>query len=131
MIRPGRQQYHVPVLPLQAYKNLGTIGEGTYGIVLKCRHKETGQVVAIKQFKKTDEDKKVWQQKYSNARFQRRWSHARVQIVGANSGIYILRCYAQTRLIGICELPCPHVSVLECSLYLSQRLFMAGKLLVK
>jgi cyclin-dependent kinase-like len=38
---------------------MGTIGEGTYGIVLKCRHKETGQVVAIKQFKKTDEDKKV------------------------------------------------------------------------
>ena len=43
----------------QAYQNLGTIGEGTYGIVLKCLHKETGQVVAIKQFKKTDEDKKV------------------------------------------------------------------------
>ena len=43
----------------QAYQNLGTIGEGTYGIVLKCRHKETGQIVAIKQFKKTDEDKKV------------------------------------------------------------------------
>lgn len=38
---------------------MGTIGEGTYGIVLKCRHRETGQVVAIKQFKKTDEDKKV------------------------------------------------------------------------
>ena len=43
----------------QAYQNLGTIGEGTYGIVLKCRHRETGQIVAIKQFKKTDEDKKV------------------------------------------------------------------------
>ena len=43
----------------QAYQNLGTIGEGTYGIVLKCLHRETGQVVAIKQFKKTDEDKKV------------------------------------------------------------------------
>ncbi|CAL5227434.1 g10397 [Coccomyxa viridis] len=44
---------------MEAYQNLGTIGEGTYGIVLKCRHKETGQIVAIKQFKKTDEDKKV------------------------------------------------------------------------
>lgn len=43
----------------QAYQNLGTIGEGTYGIVLKCRQKETGQIVAIKQFKKTDEDRKV------------------------------------------------------------------------
>ena len=48
----------------QAYQNLGTIGEGTYGIVLKCRHKETGQIVAIKQFKKTDEDKKVGSKEY-------------------------------------------------------------------
>ena len=69
MLRPQREQRSLlvanitecPLLFLQAYKNLGTIGEGTYGIVLKCRHKDTGQVVAIKQFKKTDEDKKVRQ----------------------------------------------------------------------
>eukprot|EP00164_Ancoracysta_twista_P003333 GFYU01004446.1.p1 GENE.GFYU01004446.1~~GFYU01004446.1.p1 ORF type:complete len:585 (-),score=66.64 GFYU01004446.1:590-2344(-) len=44
---------------MENYENLGTIGEGTYGIVLKCRHKETGQIVAIKKFKESDEDEQV------------------------------------------------------------------------
>lgn len=41
---------------MDKYKNLGVIGEGSYGIVLKCRHKETGQLVAIKKFMETDDD---------------------------------------------------------------------------
>jgi cyclin-dependent kinase-like len=44
---------------MENYENLGTIGEGTYGVVLKCRHKETGQIVAIKKFKESDEDEQV------------------------------------------------------------------------
>lgn len=31
----------------------------TYGVVLKCRHKESGQIVAIKKFKESDEDEQV------------------------------------------------------------------------
>ena len=31
----------------------------TYGVVLKARHKETGQIVAIKKFKESDEDEQV------------------------------------------------------------------------
>eukprot|EP01079_Euglenida_sp_SAG-EU17-18_P001873 gene1873-2957_t len=40
---------------MENYENLGPIGEGTYGVVIKARHKETGQIVAIKKFKETDE----------------------------------------------------------------------------
>jgi hypothetical protein len=29
---------------MEKYENLGIIGEGSYGVVMKCRHKETGQV---------------------------------------------------------------------------------------
>jgi hypothetical protein len=29
---------------MEKYENLGIIGEGSYGVVIKCRHKETGQV---------------------------------------------------------------------------------------
>lgn len=43
----------------QKYENLGKIGEGTYGIVLKCRHRSTGQLVAIKKFKESDHDELV------------------------------------------------------------------------
>jgi cyclin-dependent kinase-like len=35
------------------------VGEGSYGLVLKCRHRETGQLVAIKKFIESEEDKVV------------------------------------------------------------------------
>ena len=44
---------------MENYEILGTIGEGTYGVVLKARHKETGRVVAIKKFKESEEDEQV------------------------------------------------------------------------
>lgn len=44
---------------MEKYDNLGNIGEGSYGMVMKCRHKESGQLVAIKKFLETDEDKTV------------------------------------------------------------------------
>jgi cyclin-dependent kinase-like len=39
---------------MECYDQLGTIGEGTYGVVLKARHRESQQVVAIKKFKESD-----------------------------------------------------------------------------
>ncbi len=35
------------------------IGEGSYGMVMKCRHKESRQMVAIKKFLETEDDKMV------------------------------------------------------------------------
>jgi len=42
---------------MDKYENLGVVGEGSYGVVIKCRHKETGQTVAIKKFLDTEDDK--------------------------------------------------------------------------
>ena len=44
---------------MDKYESLGVVGEGSYGIVMKCRHKETGQMVAIKKFMEGDEDAQV------------------------------------------------------------------------
>jgi len=44
---------------MENYESLGVIGEGTYGVVMKARHRETGQIVAIKKFKESDEDEQV------------------------------------------------------------------------
>ncbi|KAL3875407.1 hypothetical protein ACJMK2_033355 [Sinanodonta woodiana] len=44
---------------MEKYENLGLVGEGSYGMVLKCKHKETGQLVAIKKFLESDDDKMV------------------------------------------------------------------------
>jgi cyclin-dependent kinase-like len=44
---------------MNKYEVLGIVGEGAYGIVLKCRNKETGDIVAIKKFKDTEDDEIV------------------------------------------------------------------------
>lgn len=44
---------------MEYYEKVGPIGEGTYGVVMKCRHKETGQIVAIKKFKESEDDLQI------------------------------------------------------------------------
>lgn len=41
---------------MDKYENLGIAGEGAYGVVLKCRNKDTGELVAIKKFREADAD---------------------------------------------------------------------------
>ena len=41
------------------YVHLGNLGEGSYGMVMKCRDTTTGQLVAIKKFIESEEDKLV------------------------------------------------------------------------
>ena len=38
------------------YEVLGVVGEGAYGIVYKCKNRETGKYVAIKKFKETEDE---------------------------------------------------------------------------
>lgn len=44
---------------VQAYQVLSEVGEGTYGVVLKCVHRQSGRIVAVKKFKETEEDDQV------------------------------------------------------------------------
>ncbi|XP_067928199.1 cyclin-dependent kinase-like 4 [Watersipora subatra] len=44
---------------MDKYENLGPVGEGSYGMVLKCRHKETQQIVAVKKFLESEDDTMV------------------------------------------------------------------------
>lgn len=41
---------------MQKYSKLDLIGEGAYGIVWKCKHMDTNELVAIKKFKESEED---------------------------------------------------------------------------
>ena len=43
----------------QAYEELGKLGEGTYGTVLRCRHRGTKELVAVKRFKESGEENQV------------------------------------------------------------------------
>jgi hypothetical protein len=44
---------------MDKYDHEGVVGEGSYGVVIKCRNRENGQIVAIKKFLETDEDQTV------------------------------------------------------------------------
>jgi serine/threonine protein kinase len=44
---------------MEKYENISVVGEGSYGLVMKCRHRETGQLVAIKKFIETEDDQSV------------------------------------------------------------------------
>ena len=44
---------------MNKYEVLGVVGEGAYGVVLRCRNKESGETVAIKKFKESEDDEVV------------------------------------------------------------------------
>ena len=44
---------------MNKYEVLGGVGEGAYSVVLKCRNKETSDVVAVKKFKESEDDEVV------------------------------------------------------------------------
>lgn len=44
---------------MNKYEIQGIVGEGAYGIVYKAKNKESGEVVAIKKFKESEEDEVV------------------------------------------------------------------------
>jgi len=41
---------------MDKYERHATLGEGAYGVVFKCRNKETGVRVAVKKFFESEED---------------------------------------------------------------------------
>ncbi|KAK7083901.1 Cyclin-dependent kinase-like 1 [Halocaridina rubra] len=41
---------------MEKYEKLSKIGEGSYGVVYKCRNRENGQLVAIKKFVESEDD---------------------------------------------------------------------------
>ncbi|XP_032631605.1 cyclin-dependent kinase-like 1 [Chelonoidis abingdonii] len=41
---------------MEKYEKIGKLGEGSYGVVFKCRSRDTGQIVAIKKFLESEDD---------------------------------------------------------------------------
>ena len=44
---------------MNLYEKISTVGEGTYGIVMKCRNRENNAIVAIKMFRESEADELI------------------------------------------------------------------------
>jgi cyclin-dependent kinase-like len=63
---------------MDLYETQELIGEGTYGVVIKARHKATGQLVAIKRFRQTDDDEIVKKTAVREIKHLKRLRHSNV-----------------------------------------------------
>lgn len=57
--RTKPSQYSHITSNLQRYREIESIGEGTYGVVIRSVHKATGTLVAIKEFKDSKDKERV------------------------------------------------------------------------
>ncbi|XP_076241116.1 cyclin-dependent kinase-like 4 [Calliopsis andreniformis] len=60
---------------MDKYEMMEVVGEGTYGVVMKCKHRETGQLVAIKRFLETEEDLQVRKMVFREIRMLKKLHH--------------------------------------------------------
>jgi|TARA_B110000977_G_scaffold139700_1_gene177321 cyclin-dependent kinase-like len=63
---------------MNKYEVLGVVGEGAYGVVLKCRNKDTGELVAVKKFKESDDDASVRKTTLREVKVLRALKHANI-----------------------------------------------------
>lgn len=47
---------HVQSGKMERYEKLSRLGEGSYGVVYKCRDRDTGGLVAVKRFVESEDD---------------------------------------------------------------------------
>ncbi|XP_012524644.1 cyclin-dependent kinase-like 4 [Monomorium pharaonis] len=60
---------------MEKYENIEIVGEGSYGLVMKCKHRKSGQIVAIKKFLETEEDIQVQKMAFREIRMLKKLHH--------------------------------------------------------
>jgi cyclin-dependent kinase-like len=92
---------------MENYESLGIIGEGTYGVVMKARHKESGQVVAIKKFKESDEDEQVRKTSLREVRVLKQLRHDNIitllEVFRRKGKLYLVFEYVEKTILEVLE----------------------------
>lgn len=97
---------------MNKYEVLGVVGEGNqnsgaYGVVLKCRNKENGEIIAIKKFKESEDDEIVRKTTIREVRILKMLKHENiVQLKEAfrRSGkLYLVFEYVEKNLLEVLE----------------------------
>jgi len=92
---------------MNKYDILGVVGEGAYGVVLKCRNKENGEIVAIKKFKESEEDDNVKKSILREVKILRSLKHDNVvhlkEAFRRKGKLYLVFEYVEKNLLEVLE----------------------------
>ncbi|OMJ67605.1 hypothetical protein SteCoe_35187 [Stentor coeruleus] len=92
---------------MNKYEVIGVVGEGAYGVVLKCRNKETGEFVAIKKFKESEEDESTHKITIREIKILRMIKHESIvqmkEAFRRKGRLYLVFEYVEKNLLEILE----------------------------
>ena len=92
---------------MNKYEVLGVVGEGAYGVVLRCRNKDTGEVVAIKKFKESEDDEIVRKTTLREVKILRMLKHENIvelrEAFRRKGKLYLVCEYVEKNLLEILE----------------------------
>ncbi len=92
---------------MNKYEVLGVVGEGAYGVVLKCRNKETTEIVAIKKFKESEDDEILKKTTLREVRILRMLRHTNIvclkEAFKRKAKLYLVFEYVDKNLLEVLE----------------------------
>lgn len=68
---------------MDRYEKLSRLGEGSYGIVYKCRDRDTGNLVAVKRFVESEDDpaiRKIALREIRLLKVKIKWRYERLRV---------------------------------------------------
>jgi len=92
---------------MNKYEVLGVVGEGAYGVVLRCRNKESGEIVAIKKFKESDDDEVLRKTTLREVKLLRMLRHTNIvsltEAFRRKTKLYLVFEYVEKNLLEVLE----------------------------
>lgn len=92
---------------MNKYEVLSVVGEGAYGVVLKCRNKENGEIVAIKKFKESEDDEILRKTTLREVKILRMLRHVNIvclkEAFKRKAKLYLVFEFADKNLLEVLE----------------------------
>ncbi|ORC87420.1 putative mitogen-activated protein kinase, putative,kinase [Trypanosoma theileri] len=92
---------------MEGYETLGVLGEGTYGVVVKARHRATGRLVAIKKYKQAEDDDHVRKTSLREIRVLKQLRHPNVisllDVFRRDGKLYLVFEYVENTILQLIE----------------------------
>lgn len=94
---------------MDKYEKLGKIGEGSYGVVFKCRNRDTGLIVAIKKFVESEDDPLIKKIAMREVRMLKQLKHANL--------VNLIEVFRRKRKLHLVFEYCDHTVLHELEKY--------------